>query len=164
MVILGAELAALILGILYKEEWIIRLRNSLESQISTRFDGKLDSPDIVTAAINKIHQEFDCCGVHNYSDFDMATKWNRTTAMGDEMQIPPSCCSNYKANKTCVTMPTPQNSYIDTGCWSSIESLMEQYTLIMIIIAAITFILEVFLIVFSMCLVGKIRSGYSLEK
>ena len=69
--------------------------------------------------------QFHCCGVDSYKEFEYATKWNKTSALGT-MVIPPSCCklkdedAFYKDPKdaqlqddNCPTNPGDGNSYMN---------------------------------------------------
>ena len=68
--------------------------------------------------------QFHCCGVDSYTEFETATKWNRTFSDGSQMKIPPSCCmiknedDFYKnpgdaqlKETDCPINPTDGNSY-----------------------------------------------------
>ena len=47
---------------------------------------------IILVSIYLFPFQFHCCGVDSYTEFQYATKWNKTFHTGETMKIPPSCC------------------------------------------------------------------------
>ena len=75
-----------------------------------------------TAAWDFLQGDFDCCGVRNGSDW--ATHGTIST------KVPSSCCRP-DLNGTllpCQSAPTANNSYYETGCFSSAQQLIGDHT------------------------------------
>ena len=53
-----------------------------------------------------IYSQFECCGVDNYTDYDMATAWNSTYSINRNgvqftgvALVPPTCCKMVDSGK-----------------------------------------------------------------
>jgi hypothetical protein len=142
-------LVILITIFVFKYEYQIDLTAEFKSvfidQINQNYEGQIENENGFTIAVNifmitvnflfyekiriidkkKIYFfKFQCCGINDYTDFNNATKWNRTTSNGLEMVSPLACCKFDKTqinaaiagkipsimNDTCVTSPTSENS------------------------------------------------------
>ncbi|KAL5013125.1 hypothetical protein ScPMuIL_007395 [Solemya velum] len=162
-VILSLEVAAAVLGIVFKQEWERSLETLVQDNIKDKYDEK--SSDTFTVALNTFHQQFQCCGFLNSSDFNYAVKWNKTLANGTEVSVPSSCCKalNETHQVLCTLTPASSNSYT-TGCKEALEDLFLRYQGVIIGVGIAIVAGELCLLVLALCLICNVVSNkYSLD-
>ncbi|CAC5365255.1 unnamed protein product [Mytilus coruscus] len=107
---MAVEVAATVLGVVFKHTVESTMEKAIGRSIKEEFDGVADSENTFTIHFNAVQQKLQCCGFNNSADFSTATKWN-TTVNNVTQQIPPACCKNMTLSDQCVSNPTPVNSY-----------------------------------------------------
>ncbi|KAM4880897.1 CD63 antigen isoform 2-T3 [Sylvia borin] len=107
----------------------------------------------LAAALDTFQQRFECCGVHNYTD------WARVGHFGANDTVPRSCCR--VSTDTCNLRPTPQTVY-EKGCLPSLQGWVRRNFLLLAAVALGVALFEVLGVVFSCCLMRGIRSGYEV--
>uniref|UniRef100_A0A8D0HP02 Tetraspanin n=1 Tax=Sphenodon punctatus TaxID=8508 RepID=A0A8D0HP02_SPHPU len=112
LMIFIAEVAAFVLGFIYKE----KVKSDVQGTMQTVFQ-KYDGKSSETHIVDYLQQQLQCCGVSNYSDWT-ATQWFNST--GND-SVPLSCCKQ-DMNSTCTgRLSEPQ--YLNTqGCAEKVES------------------------------------------
>ncbi|KAK3088061.1 hypothetical protein FSP39_014140 [Pinctada imbricata] len=126
------QVAVVVISILFHGKVTAELKAFLQDRINEEYDGNIKSAHRFSKAMDLAQVQFMCCGVNNYGDFYNATKWQNTKNQSDV--IPFTCCKLdnkvdfYKdvdkarmTDPNCLSQPTSDNSYMDKGCWESIE-------------------------------------------
>jgi hypothetical protein len=109
-----------------------------------------------------VQVEVNCCGVNNGSDYSNLTLWNRTytDSQGKAAQLsyPVSCCmydKNFKiVDSTCPASFNSNNSYINTGCYTKLSSLLTSYSLSGLIIMILVIVAQTALVLMA-CYVAR---------
>ncbi|XP_046584264.1 CD151 antigen-like [Haliotis rubra] len=126
--VIAVEVAAVILGIVFKKAWERELDNELKENMKMKYGAPSDG---FTAAMDQLQGKKMCCGWTNGSDYVMTgSQWNRTLEDGSLATIPDSCCKMVNASivmPNCTTAPTSDNSYFNQGCKSSLYDLFVNY-------------------------------------
>ncbi|XP_064619345.1 tetraspanin-3-like [Lineus longissimus] len=111
MVILLAEIAAGVLGIVYKAG----IENNIETGMKSAF-GNYSLEDTLTDEVDYMQNELKCCGLHNYTDwYDTPWGQNHTGV------LPGSCCGN-GTGVVCE----PGDVY-DQGCFDLLKNVFMRY-------------------------------------
>lgn len=85
LIILGCEVAAAVLGYLKRAEVEDKLKSDLENALKGQY-GELNEAG-VTKAYDLLQEKEKCCGVYNYTDWQLAKVFN-----GNHSVVPDSCC------------------------------------------------------------------------
>ncbi|XP_071887906.1 CD63 antigen [Anas platyrhynchos] len=147
-IIFLVEIAAAIAGYVFKD----KVRSKLEEGLwdTMRKYGQ-DQP--LTEAVDKLQQDFHCCGSSNYTD------WSSIEQFRANDTVPHSCC---RINTTtCNVHPTPATVY-EKGCLPAMEAWMKKNILIVAAVALGIAFFEILGIIFTCCLMKGIRSGYEV--
>lgn len=131
------ELAAGISGYVLKNETYNLVSSTLQSSMS-KYGG--NSSYDITYIWDEIQEDFDCCGVDNYTD------WGRNNKIFNETFLPISCCLTSNANSSgpayCIDPDYPEYLH-KTGCATSFGIFVNDFAVMLgtagIIIAAIQF-------------------------
>lgn len=136
----------------------------------------------VSTALDLVMIKMKCCGVNNYTDFtvnykDNADQWysaGRNYTSGLMLKIPYSCCAmkdtkfietattykdiqaNLKDPNCGKTVPTDTTMYHKQGCYPAIKDKVVQYAVVLIAIAIVIILIELFGIILSCCLIRAI--------
>lgn len=165
VIILGAQIAAIVLTFQYKDEWQGTVKAEMKDVIKNNYKGD-NGTDIVTMGINAAFMEFKCCGVDDYKDVEAAPGWVRTYTINNQQvtfKAPYFCCKNIKTDTPivdsglftsvdqtkCATDPTDDNSNFNMGCYNSFEDIVMRYSGIYIGVGIALLLLEVFCVVFA---------------
>ncbi|XP_064594969.1 tetraspanin-9-like [Liolophura sinensis] len=120
------------------------------------------SNDAASLAWNYAFTELQCCGVTNYTDTHLATKWNRTvqdpiTSAIRRLETPLTCCKlngtfpDYElpSSYDCAVTPVRRNSNYDTDCYSAVKDIVLGYKGIFIGVGVGILVLELLLLISS---------------
>ncbi|XP_077418374.1 leukocyte surface antigen CD53 isoform X1 [Vanacampus margaritifer] len=139
--LLVVELTAACMLLLYEND----IANWVEHDLNKGLEeAKGNHSDVSRSEWDLVQKTFDCCGVHNVSDW------------GDN--VPVSCCLN-----DCTGSPTPQ--YRSTGCLDKMRSWFEENFLTTGISVIVLCIIEVLGMCFAMtlfCHISRSGLGYKL--
>lgn len=177
LLILGAQIAAIVLTFQYKDEWQGSVKSEMKNVIKDKYNGD-NGTDIISMGINAAFMEFDCCGVDNYKDVELATGWVRTYMIDNQevtFKAPYFCCKNVdtetpkvdsglftSVNQTeCATDPTNENSNYKKGCFDALEDIVMRYNAIYIGVGIALMLLEIFCVIFAcfICCKGREPEG-----
>ncbi|XP_064652782.1 tetraspanin-18-like isoform X2 [Lineus longissimus] len=159
-IILLVEIVAVILAAVYYDQAVSLAKTFLLSTIYTEYDGTANSANAVSLAWDYAQITFSCCGLDNYTDFDSATNWNKTSAAGS-MVIPPSCCKVQDASTfptftltdtNCPYSPSTTNSNYQTTCYASLMSYVQTYSIAIIAVTSSVAVLQLIVIIAACCL------------
>ncbi|XP_065606189.1 CD63 antigen [Cyrtonyx montezumae] len=147
-IIFLVEIAAAIAGYVFKD----KVRSMLEEGLwdTMRKYGE-DAP--LTEAVDKLQEDFRCCGATNYTDWATIERFRANDT------VPHSCCRVNTTN--CNVHPTAATIY-EEGCLKGIEAWMKKNILIVAAVALGIAFFEILGIIFTCCLMKGIRSGYEV--
>ncbi|XP_069121798.1 tetraspanin-18-like [Argopecten irradians] len=174
--ILLGQGTAVVLSIVYKNEFETYARDNLKALQQSRYKGPYDTSDIISLAFDVVHIYFQCCGVDSGSEYASISNWNTTYAYDSgggnyvlgNATIPATCCEfsntgafpsdltgflNSMVNTTCPI--TQADSYYSKGCYESIKDRFSQYFNIVIGVGAGIGGLELLGIIAACCLLKK---------
>ncbi|XP_064651735.1 tetraspanin-21-like [Lineus longissimus] len=132
----------------------------LNLTIIDKYYGTPFTSEPLSLAWDFLHITFSCCGLDNYTDFDSATNWNKTSAAGS-MVIPPSCCKVQDASTfptftltdtNCPYSPSTTNSNYQTTCYASLMSYVQTYSIAIIAVTSSVAVLQLIVIIAACCL------------
>ncbi|XP_021178711.1 CD63 antigen [Fundulus heteroclitus] len=147
--IIIAEVAAAIVGYVYRNKLSDVVQNSLGEMISNYKNSSAEFKD----AVDKLQQGWKCCGSNNASD------WKDFDA--DKKSVPDSCCVNVTKGCGKGAIENPSKVY-DKGCHDALVAFMKQNIQWVIVAALVIAVLQIMGIVFSCLLMRGIRSGYEV--
>ncbi|ESO85323.1 hypothetical protein LOTGIDRAFT_167900 [Lottia gigantea] len=162
--LIAVEVAAVTLGIIFKERWESQLDNNVLLKINNTYNE--DDASSFTSSLKLLHQNEKCCGWRNASDFMYATNWNKTLENGDEMVVPKSCCSSENVTEMllCSLNPSVNNSYIATGCKAAVEKVFTDYQGIVIGLGVCILVLEMLMVMVAVWLLTHaVKNKYDLN-
>ncbi|KAJ8300011.1 hypothetical protein KUTeg_021530, partial [Tegillarca granosa] len=116
--IIVLEIAAVILAIIYKDQFETYAQANLLTLLQSRYKGPYDTSDVVSLAFDLVHIVFQCCGVSNATEFSSISSWNTTYAYDSgggsyvitNATIPLTCC---KFNNTAA-FPSDMTGFINS--------------------------------------------------
>lgn len=181
--ILAAQIAAAVLGFLYKATVIAYMRQFLNTTIAEKYEGLTikngalsESLEPYTAAWDIAQITLECCGNYDSTDFyNYATKWNKTYSYSGasitNAKVPIACCkttdktalisdmanfAKYFTNTTqCLINADPL--YTNTeNCYDKIVYYIDTYTLIVIGVAIGVACVELLAIICACCLMRSV--------
>lgn len=131
LLIFTAEIAAFVLGFIYKGKIKTDLNEPMLKAF-TAYNGKTEESHLV----DYMQQELQCCGVYNYTDW-FGTQWFNTTG---NHTLPVSCCKEGPTMKNCTgRLSEPQ--FLNTqGCEAIVEQALHNllnYAMLIILAFAI---------------------------
>ncbi|XP_048886316.1 tetraspanin-18-like [Brienomyrus brachyistius] len=145
-----AELAAAILAFVFREHLT---REHFTKQLKRHYQG-YNTSDVLTSSWNAIMTTFDCCGVNSPDDFEDSLF--RHINPGD--MVPEACCQRnskpgdvaYISKEECLmgSMLFRNNK----GCYSAGVDYFEMYIYLAGALAIVVLTIELFAMVFAMCL------------
>ncbi|CAI5664055.1 CD151 antigen isoform X3 [Oreochromis niloticus] len=101
---------------------LIVLDEELKQNLKVTMQQKYQQPgeESITQAVDKLHQEFKCCGSHNFSDWSDSV-WIQ--AAENERLVPDSCCKT--PGELCGRRDHPSNIYrVEGGCIMKLEKFL----------------------------------------
>lgn len=108
-----------------------------------------DGHEGVTDTWKKLQEEFECCGVNNYSDWTTVAKLNRT-------DLPKSCCKE----KDCDVTKTAE--IYSKGCATTLEDWLKDNVAIIGGVGIGLAFVQVVGIMFACCLARAIKKEYEV--
>ncbi|XP_007569860.1 tetraspanin-18B [Poecilia latipinna] len=154
LLIFLAELAAAILAFIFREHLT---REYFTKELKSHYQGYNNS-DVFTSTWNAIMTTFDCCGVNSPEDFkDSLFRLNNQNHM-----VPEACCQRIPQSKERVYSSQEQclsgNTVIrNKGCYSAVVDYFEVYIYVAGALAIVVLTIELFAMVFAMCLFRGIQ-------
>ncbi|XP_038165278.1 CD63 antigen [Cyprinodon tularosa] len=147
--IILAEIAAAILGYVYRNKLSIVVQDSLTEMISNYKNSSAE----FKKTVDDLQEVWKCCGVNNASD------WKNYGE--DKVTVPDSCCKNVTVGCGKGTM-TDANKVYQKGCHDALETFLKENIQWVIVAALVIAVLQIMGIVFSCLLMRGIRSGYEV--
>ncbi|XP_013913168.1 PREDICTED: CD151 antigen [Thamnophis sirtalis] len=117
------EIIAGILACVYYQQLNNELKENLRTTIIKKY--RKAGEESVTNAVDKLQQEFKCCGSHNYTD------WRESYWFGVETEgrkVPDSCCKTM--THACGKRDHPSNIYKEGGCITKLGNFIQEHLII----------------------------------
>ncbi|CAL8068359.1 unnamed protein product [Calicophoron daubneyi] len=125
-IVLVAEIVVLIIFEVKRDIITNPAKDALRTAVSNYISYDSTDPNSVFLAV--FMPVLQCCGVDSGNDFNNSTKFRRTyNYNGATIPIayPVPCCHNPpETGSNCPAVFTPDNSYINTGCWKKLENAL----------------------------------------
>ncbi|XP_037335158.2 CD63 antigen [Pungitius pungitius] len=147
--IIVVEIAAVIVGYVYRDKLSAIVQDSLNDMIS----GYKNGTEEFKKGLDHLQKEWKCCGVNSSSD------WKNN--FGDGNSVPDSCCLTPSSGCGKGTM-TDEAKVHQQGCREALEASLKKNILWVIVAALVIAGLQILGIVFSCLLMKGIRSGYEV--
>ncbi|XP_058026936.1 tetraspanin-36-like [Ahaetulla prasina] len=112
LLIFTAEMAAFVLGFVYKGKIIAEFHDSM-SKAFAAYDGKSEH----SRSVDYLQQQLQCCGIQNYTDW-IGTQWFNT--IGNH-SLPQSCCKQGSAFKNCTGQLSEKHLFNTQGCEKTMD-------------------------------------------
>ncbi|KAL3974846.1 hypothetical protein ACER0C_023472 [Sarotherodon galilaeus] len=143
------EIAAAIVGYVFRNKLSTIVHDSVTDMINKYNSGAPEFKE----SVDRLQQKLKCCGVNSSSD------WKGFSSEGNS--VPDSCCKNVTTNCGNGTM-TDSDKVYQQGCSATLETVLKNNILWVIVAAVVIAILQLLGIVFACCLMKGIRSGYEV--
>lgn len=150
LVIFLAELAVAILAFIFREHLT---RDYFTKELKTHYQGT-NSTDVFTSTWNAIMTTFNCCGVNSAEDFDDQSLFRR---LNPSRIVPEVCCQRtdlMMSKEECLRGIMPIRN---KGCYSAVVDYFETYIYMAGALAIVVLTIELFAMVFAMCLFRGIQ-------
>ncbi|XP_014677645.1 PREDICTED: tetraspanin-9-like [Priapulus caudatus] len=157
IIILGCEIAAGILAVVYKDKIHMYLDDEVPDMLKNEYMKSEDQKGM-TRAWDWVQQEQECCGFNSYKDYDGNTNLPRGYS------FPLSCCK--RQDNTEIDNVTPaneakckameENFFYKTPCKASINNWFDDHVIIVIGLGLGIGCLELFGMIFAICLCRNI--------
>jgi len=152
LVILLAQIAAVITGFLMKDKLTVHLEDEMTK---SQADYNFKKDDVISKSWNETQEALQCCGTTGYKS------WIASPVLNATHSVPDSCCKNMTDN--CghgMNSPAGAQFLFETGCTTKVKTLIEVYMVAVGIAAAVVGLLEIVGIVFAFCLGNALRKDY----
>lgn len=151
VLVFAGELAAGILAAVYKDEIINKFDDELTKSIREDYKNNPSSWDAVQT-------ELKCCGGISPNDYDNST-WQNTQT-DSKIKVPTSCCTladnGDPLDKVSCQERLSTTNYHSEGCKEKLKSWVEDHSVILIGVGCGIAALQIFGLVFAICLCRSI--------
>ncbi|KAK7912967.1 hypothetical protein WMY93_013178 [Mugilogobius chulae] len=116
------EVLAGVLAYIYYQQLNEELKQSLRDTMIQKY--QRTNQEHITRAVDKLQQEFKCCGSNSSADW-AASEWIRSQA-GKGRLVPDSCCKT--PTPMCGERDHPSNIYkVEGGCITKLEKFILEH-------------------------------------
>ncbi|XP_017321927.1 CD151 antigen [Ictalurus punctatus] len=144
------EVVAGVLAYIYYQQLSHELTSNLNNTMVNKY--KQPEQDHITEAVDKLQQEFKCCGSHNSSDWT-ANIWVNTT----ERKVPDSCCKTPK--ELCGKRDHPSNIYrVEGGCITKLENFIMDHLKLIGAVGVGVACVQIVGMIFTCCLYRSLKA------
>jgi len=156
VVIFLAEFVAGILAFVYRGNIEEKLRGDLRQRLNLNYN--TTGHEALTAAVDKMQQDFQCCGVEDYSDWSGSAFVKQNNV--NKLKTPQSCCKT--PSPTCSQSAHPSNIYRvlgsqKMGCLVKLKVYFTDHLFILSITGIVVALLEILVMILSCCLRKEIK-------
>ncbi|XP_075043941.1 CD151 antigen [Mixophyes fleayi] len=153
MCIFILEILAGVLAYIYYQQLNDELKQSLKDTMTKKY--KQPGEDKVTSAVDKLQQEFKCCGSNNSQDWKDSV-WIQSPDASKRL-VPDSCCKS--VTPECGVRDHPSNIYkVEGGCITKLEAFIRSHLLIIGTVGISIGFVQVFGMIFTCCLYKSLKS------
>ncbi|KAM8938981.1 CD151 antigen isoform 2-T2 [Pelodytes ibericus] len=147
------EILAGILAYIYYQQLNAELKQSLKDTMTMKY--KQPGQEKVTGAVDKLQQEFKCCGSNNSKDWEDSI-WIKSPE-SEKRLVPDSCCKT--VTNSCGVRDHPSNIYrVEGGCITKLESFIRSHLLIIGAVGLGIASVQLFGMIFTCCLYRSLKS------
>ncbi|XP_077569750.1 CD151 antigen-like [Stigmatopora nigra] len=147
------EILAGVLAYIYYRQLNEELKENLRETMIQKYEQK--THEHVTSAVDKLQQEFKCCGSNNSSDWEESV-WIRSDD-GNGRVVPDSCCKT--PSEKCGRGGHPSNIYkVEGGCISKLEKFIQDHLKIIGAVGIGIACVQIIGMVFTCCLYRRLKS------
>ncbi|XP_041132556.1 CD151 antigen [Polyodon spathula] len=147
------EILAGILAYIYYQQLNDELKQNLRETMTSKY--KRVGEESVTEAVNKLQQEFKCCGSNNSQDWQ-DSEWVRTPE-AEGRKVPDSCCKTITPH--CGIRDHPSNIYkVEGGCITKLENFILEHLRIIGAVGIGIACVQIIGMIFTCCLYRSLKS------
>lgn len=147
------EVLAGVLAYIYYQQLNEELKLSLRETMIQKYNKS--SHEHVTRAVDKLQQEFKCCGSNSSSDW-AASEWIRTSSANGRM-VPDSCCKT--PTEMCGRRDHPSNIYkVEGGCITKLEKFIMEHLKIIGAVGIGIACVQIIGMIFTCCLYRSLKA------
>ncbi|XP_034733457.1 CD151 antigen-like [Etheostoma cragini] len=147
------EILAGVLAYIYYQQLNEELKQNLRETMTQKY--QQSSHEHITRAVDKLQEEFKCCGSNSSSDWE-ASVWIRSIyAKG--RKVPDSCCKS--PTELCGLRDHPSNIYkVEGGCITKLEKFIQDHLKIIGAVGVGIACVQVIGMVFTCCLYRSLKA------
>ncbi|XP_029439070.1 CD151 antigen [Rhinatrema bivittatum] len=147
------EILAGVLAYIYYQQLSGELKQNLKDTMTMKY--KQPDEDKVTNAVDKLQQEFKCCGSNNSDDW-RDSAWIKSSE-ADGRQVPDSCCKTI--TEKCGKRVHPSNIYkVEGGCITKLENFIQEHLRIIGAVGLGIACVQIFGMIFTCCLYRSLKA------
>lgn len=132
-----------------------QLDDELRENLKVTMQEKYQQPgqESITLSVDKLQQEFKCCGSQNFSDWTESTWIQRAK---NEQLVPDSCCKT--PSELCGRRDHPSNIYrVEGGCIEKLEDFIQSQLYILAAVGIGIAFLQLVGMMFTCCLYRNLK-------
>ncbi|XP_012589794.1 PREDICTED: CD151 antigen-like, partial [Condylura cristata] len=146
------EIIAGVLAYVYYQQLNAELKENLKDTMTKRYH--LGGHEGVTSAVDKLQQEFRCCGSNNSQDW-RDSEWIRSGEASGRV-VPDSCCKTVVPH--CGQRDHASNIYkVEGGCITKLETFIQEHLRIIGAVGLGVACVQVFGMIFTCCLYKSLK-------
>ncbi|NXU27877.1 CD151 protein, partial [Thalassarche chlororhynchos] len=145
------EIIAGILAYIYYQQLSMELKQNLKNTMTQKY--RQEGEESVTSAVDKLQQEFKCCGSNNYTDWADSLWIKSPEANG--RKVPDSCCKTI--TDLCGRRDHPSNIYKESGCITKLENFIQEHLKIIGAVGISIACVQIFGMIFTCCLYKSLK-------
>uniref|UniRef100_U3J1Y6 Tetraspanin n=1 Tax=Anas platyrhynchos platyrhynchos TaxID=8840 RepID=U3J1Y6_ANAPP len=129
----------------------MELKQNLKNTMTQKY--RKEGEESVTNAVDKLQQEFKCCGSNNYTDWADSV-WIRSSEASGR-KVPDSCCKTI--TDLCGRRDHPSNIYKENGCITKLENFIQEHLKIIGAVGISIACVQIFGMIFTCCLYRSLK-------
>ncbi|KGL96757.1 CD151 antigen, partial [Charadrius vociferus] len=145
------EIIAGILAYIYYQQLSMELKQNLKNTMTQKY--RKEGEESVTSAVDKLQQEFKCCGSNNYTDW-VDSLWIKSPEANGR-KVPDSCCKTI--TDLCGRRDHPSNIYKESGCITKLENFIQEHLKIIGAVGISIACVQIFGMIFTCCLYKSLK-------
>ncbi|KFW89661.1 CD151 antigen, partial [Phalacrocorax carbo] len=145
------EIIAGILAYIYYQQLSMELKQNLKNTMTQKY--RQEGEESVTSAVDKLQQEFKCCGSNNYTDW-ADSQWIKSPEASGR-KVPDSCCKTI--TDLCGRRDHPSNIYKESGCITKLENFIQEHLKIIGAVGISIACVQIFGMIFTCCLYKSLK-------
>ncbi|XP_072374891.1 CD151 antigen-like [Scyliorhinus torazame] len=147
------EILAGILAYIYYQQLSDDLKTNLRVTMIEKY--RVDGDKRITKAVDKLQQEFRCCGSNNSKDWQ-ESRWVKEKLSGERI-VPDSCCKT--VTNGCGKRDHPSNIYkVEGGCITKLEGFIMAHLKIIGAVGIGIACVQIFGMIFTCCLYRNLKA------
>ncbi|XP_017269781.1 CD151 antigen, like [Kryptolebias marmoratus] len=149
------EILAGVLACIYYQQLNEELKQNLKNTMVKKYGTEEKDNEQITKAVDKLQQEFKCCGSHNSSDWGESVWIHSASSQG--RSVPDSCCKTKM--EFCGKRDHPSNIYkVEGGCITKLEKFILDHLKIIGAVGIGIACVQIFGMVFTCCLYRNLKA------